>query len=81
MLETARPPSQFRDRQVTATVGVSPLGHRATGGERLHLDVQYKTLNWKLRYRHNGADFYDLFGPVERRINSVRRMVHRHGAL
>ena len=25
-----------------------------------------KTLNWKLRYWHNDADFYDLFGPVER---------------
>ncbi|WP_152569452.1 MULTISPECIES: TolB family protein [Sphingomonas] len=57
-------PMQFR--QVTATVGVSPLGERTRGGERLHLDVQYKTLAWKLRYRHNGADFYDLFGPVER---------------
>ena len=25
-----------------------------------------KTLNWDLHYWHNGADFYDLFGPVER---------------
>ena len=57
-------PMQFR--QLTATVGVSPFGKRTNGGERLHLNVQYKTLNWKLRYRHNGADFYDLFGPVER---------------
>ena len=23
-------------------------------------------MNWHLRYLHNGADFYDLFGPVER---------------
>ena len=34
--------------------------------ERLHADVEYKTLNWKLRYWHNDADFYDLFGPVQR---------------
>ena len=34
--------------------------------ERLHLALIYKTLNWKLQYRHNNADFYDLFGPVER---------------
>ena len=23
-------------------------------------------MNWHLRYLHNGADFYDLFGPVQR---------------
>jgi hypothetical protein len=34
--------------------------------DRLHAKIQYKTLNWDLRYLHNGADFYDLFGPVER---------------
>ena len=34
--------------------------------ERLHASVEYKAMNWHLRYLHNGADFYDLFGPVER---------------
>jgi hypothetical protein len=34
--------------------------------ERLHLDVEYETLNWRFRYWHNNADFYDLFGPTER---------------
>jgi hypothetical protein len=34
--------------------------------DRLHAEIEYKTLNWKLQYRHNGADFYDLLGPVER---------------
>lgn len=57
-------PMQFR--QLTATVGISPWGQKTRGSERLHLDLKYKTLNWTLRYRHNGADFYDLFGPVER---------------
>ena len=23
-------------------------------------------MSWRLRYLHNGADFYDLLGPVER---------------
>lgn len=31
-----------------------------------HLDVEYRTLRWSLRYWHNDADFYDLFGPTER---------------
>jgi hypothetical protein len=38
--------------------------------ERLHLDAQYRHAlgngAWGLRYRHNDADFYDLFGPTER---------------
>jgi hypothetical protein len=34
--------------------------------ERLHADIEYKSLNWRLRYWHNDADFYDLFGPTER---------------
>lgn len=34
--------------------------------ERLHLDVEYRTLNWHARYWHNNADFYDLFGPTKR---------------
>ncbi|MBX9745505.1 MAG: hypothetical protein K2X34_01290 [Hyphomonadaceae bacterium] len=31
-----------------------------------HLDLMYQTLRWRFQYRHNGADFYDLFGPTER---------------
>lgn len=56
-------PLQFR--QLRATVSVSPYGHmRAL--ERLHVDVEFKALDWRVRYWHNDADFYDLFGPVER---------------
>jgi hypothetical protein len=35
-------------------------------GEQLHGDITYSTLFWHLTYRHNFADFYDLFGPTER---------------
>lgn len=42
------------------------LDDSLSGDERLHADIEYKTLNWRLRYWHNDADFYDLFGPTER---------------
>ena len=56
-------PMQFH--QLSASFSVSPFGN-LSDNERLHADIEYKTLNWKLRYWHNDADFYDLFGPVER---------------
>jgi hypothetical protein len=31
-----------------------------------HVDIEYQTLRWRLRYWHNDADFYDLAGPTER---------------
>jgi hypothetical protein len=46
------------------------LSYSVTGSlpsdERWHADIEYQTLNWRLRYWHNDADFYDLFGPTER---------------
>ena len=56
-------PLQFN--QLMATVSYSP-DHDIPAPERLHLALEYKTLNWRFRYKHNNADFYDLFGPVER---------------
>jgi hypothetical protein len=56
-------PLQFR--QINVDLSVSPFGQMPKG-ERFHAKLQYKTLNWNLRYFHNGADFYDIFGPVER---------------
>jgi hypothetical protein len=55
-------PLQFR--QFSGEVSVSP--YHVHGGERLHLDFEYQTPNWKLTYWHNLADFYDLAGPVLR---------------
>jgi hypothetical protein len=34
--------------------------------ERLHVRIDYRTLNWHARAWHNHADFYDLFGPIKR---------------
>ncbi|MGE5723018.1 MAG: hypothetical protein ACM3YM_11225, partial [Sphingomonadales bacterium] len=51
--------------QILATLSVTPGG----GGslwDRLHADIELRTLNWRFRYWHNDADFYDLFGPLER---------------
>src|SRR3954447_7812243 len=56
-------PLQFN--QVNATISVSPFNHMKFK-ERVHASLQLKTLNWDLKYLHNGADFYDLAGPVER---------------
>ncbi|HYX47195.1 MAG TPA: WD40 repeat domain-containing protein [Sphingomicrobium sp.] len=55
-------PLQFR--QFSADLSISP--YHVHGGERLHVDAEYQTPNWKLTYWHNLSDFYDLFGPVLR---------------
>jgi hypothetical protein len=56
-------PLQFN--QINASLSVSPFGHMRDR-DRFHARIEYKTLNWDLQYKHNGADFYDLFGPVHR---------------
>ena len=56
-------PLQFH--QATATVAYSP-GPDVADDERLHVNLEYRTLKWRVRYWHNGADFYDLFGPTYR---------------
>lgn len=58
-------PLQFN--QINASLSVSPFGHLRFK-DRFHATLQLKTLNWDLKYRHNGADFYDLFGPVQRSL-------------
>ena len=56
-------PLQFN--QINASLSVSPFNHMRLK-DRFHAKVELKTLNWDVKYLHNGADFYDLFGPVER---------------
>lgn len=51
-------------RQFSANISVSPW--KVEGAQRLHLDLEYQTPNWKLNYWHNKADVYDLAGPVLR---------------
>jgi len=56
-------PMQFR--QINASFSVSPFDRMPTR-DRFHAKIQFKTLDWDIKYHHNAADFYDLFGPVER---------------
>ncbi len=56
-------PLQFR--QFSASLAVSPTG-KFKMSERLHVNAEYQTPNWKLNYWHNLADVYDLAGPVLR---------------
>ncbi|MES2120467.1 MAG: hypothetical protein V4513_07815 [Pseudomonadota bacterium] len=58
-------PMQFK--QFNASISVSPFGRMATR-DRLHASAQFKDQNWDIRAQHNGADFYDLFGPVQRSL-------------
>jgi hypothetical protein len=63
-------PLQFN--QINASFSVSPFAHLKTR-DRFHATIELKSLNWDVFLKHNGADFYDLFGPVERSLhgNSV----------
>ena len=46
------------------TAAYSPSGSLSSR-ERLHLDAEYQRYDWRGRFRWNGADFYDLFGPTQ----------------
>jgi hypothetical protein len=51
--------------ELEATALVSPAGN-IKPGEQYHASVSYRTLYWHVRYWHNDANFYDLFGPTDR---------------
>jgi hypothetical protein len=55
-------PLQFN--QVRASLSYTP--ESSLDDQDWHADIEYRTLRWRLRLRHNDADFYDLFGPTER---------------
>ena len=54
-------------KSLRADISYSPdFNDRIGSSERLHAEVEYRSLFWSFRYWHNYADFYDLFGPTER---------------
>jgi hypothetical protein len=50
--------------ELDLTTSYSP-NHRLPEKERLHLSANYGHLGWKVRFKYNAADFYDLFGPTK----------------
>jgi hypothetical protein len=50
--------------RLDASVSYSPSGD-LPAAERWHVNVGLQHLAWQLRYKLNGADFYDLFGPTQ----------------
>ena len=55
---------QMEFNGLNATVSYSP-DNDLPGEERLHVSLDYRALFWRARYWHNGANFYDLFGPTK----------------
>lgn len=56
-------PMQFNKLLISASYSPTDA---LPSGQKLHLNVEYQHINWHARYWHNGADFYDLFGPTKR---------------
>ena len=56
-------PMQFS--RILATASYTP-SDSLRASERWHFSAEYHALDWSVRYWHNDADFYDLFGPTER---------------
>jgi hypothetical protein len=56
-------PMQFNQLDITASYSVDGS---LPDEERWHASIKYQAINWSFSYRHNGADFYDLFGPTKR---------------
>lgn len=56
-------PAQLHRLNLTASYS---LTGDLPSDEKLHASIEYEALNWRAEYRHNGADFYDLFGPTKR---------------
>lgn len=50
--------------KITVTASYSP-DQDLPKTERLHFDAFWKHRGFRLRYQHNDADFYDLFGPTK----------------
>jgi len=49
---------------IDLTVSVTPSAD-LPAEERVHADAGFRHLGWEARFKANGADFYDLFGPTK----------------
>ncbi|HEY1560769.1 MAG TPA: hypothetical protein VGF71_07755 [Caulobacteraceae bacterium] len=58
-------PLQFD--QLNVSLAYSPAGDLSPA-ERWHARIDIHNLKWRFTYWHNLADFYDLFGPVDRSL-------------
>jgi hypothetical protein len=50
---------------LSANIAYSPAGDLKKG-QQFHVDLNYRMLEWHFGAWHNSANFYDLFGPVDR---------------
>ncbi len=50
---------------LSANASYSPAGDLKKG-QQFHADINYRMLEWHFGAWHNSANFYDLFGPVDR---------------
>lgn len=56
-------PMQFHRLKITASYTPDDA---VPSDERFHAAIEYKAISWYARYRHNGADFYDLLAQQKR---------------
>ena len=56
-------PAQFHRLDISASYS---WDDELPSDEKPHVNVRYETPVWRWEYWHNGADFYDLFGPTKR---------------
>jgi hypothetical protein len=56
-------PAQFHRLDISASYS---WDDELPSDEKPHVNVSYETPVWRWEYWHNGANFYDLFGPTKR---------------
>lgn len=59
------------------TVDYSPA-MSLPASERKHISIDLERLNWDFHIKHNGSDFYDLFGPIEKSRKGNGFIVNYH---
>ena len=56
-------PAQLHRLDISASYSVDD---QLPSEEKPHVNLRYETPVWRWEYWHNGANFYDLFGPTKR---------------